>query len=140
MTAALVVDTSAALAILADEPGAHWLVTALATADHRLMSAGTVLELGIVLEARFGLAGTGAAIRFVQDSDIEVIDVTARLAERSLEGWRRFGKGRHAAALNFGDCFAYGLASDRNLPILCTGDDFRQTDVDALTPPAEARS
>jgi ribonuclease VapC len=134
--AALVVDTSAAMAIVFDEPGADWLIGTLAGAQRRFMSAGTYLELGIVLESRYGPTGTGTADRFVADSEVEIVDVTAKIAQRSLEGWRRYGKGRHAAALNFGDCFAYGLASERDLPVLCTGEDFIQTDIRTLRPAA----
>jgi ribonuclease VapC len=134
----LVVDTSAAIAILLDEPGAEWLVTELVGAAQRYLSAGTYVELGIVLESRFGPVGTGSADRFVRDSEITVVDVEPRIAVRSLEGWRRFGKGRHPAALNFGDCFAYGLAAEYDIPVLCTGDDFVKTDLRTLTPPPGA--
>jgi ribonuclease VapC len=132
----LVVGTSAAAAILFDEPQADWLIAKLADAERRLMSAGTFVELGIVLESRFGPTGTGAADRFVRDAEIDIVDVDARLAARSLEGWRRWGKGRHPAGLNLGDCFAYGLASDRDLRVLCIGDDFAKTDIRTLIPPA----
>lgn len=134
--ARLVVDTSAVAAILFDEIGADWLIATLAVAEQRLMSAGTYLELGIVLESRYGPIGTGTADRFVLDSDIEIVDVTPKIALRSLEGWRRYGKGRHSAALNYGDCFAYGLASESDLPVLCTGEDFTQTDIRTLRPPS----
>lgn len=136
--ATLVVDTSAVVAILLDEPGADWLITMLAEASQRHMSAGTYLELGIVLESRFGPTGTGSGDRFVRDSEITVVDVTPAIAMRSLEGWRRFGKGRHPAGLNLGDCFTYGLATDHDLPILCTGEDFAKTDVRTLRPVKDA--
>lgn len=123
------------MALLFDEPGADWLTTTLVQAERRYMSAGTFLELGIVLESRFGPTGTGTADRFVRDSEIVIVEVSHEIATRSLEGWRRFGKGRHPAALNFGDCFAYGLATERDLPILCIGNDFTQTDIPTLRPP-----
>jgi ribonuclease VapC len=134
-TTELVVDTSAAIAVLFDEPGANWLITTLVDADHCYMSAGTYLEFGIVLEAKFGPMGTGLAASFIRDAEIETVDVTPQITQRSLEGWRRFGKGRHPAGLNFGDCFTYGLASHHALPILCVGEDFRQTDIFTLVPP-----
>lgn len=64
---------------------------------------------------------------------IEIVPVDRLSAERALDGWRQFGKGNHPAALNFGDCFTYALASTRNLPVLCVGDDFAKTDVEVVT-------
>lgn len=130
----VVVDTSAAVAVLIDEPGAEWLRCELAEARRSVMPAATYLELGMVIESRFGPTGTGVAARFIRDAEIEVIEVTARAAERALEGWRRFGKGRHPAGLNFGDCSVYGTAAELDLPILCTGNDFAQTDAAVLRP------
>jgi ribonuclease VapC len=70
------------------------------------------------------------------DAETEVIDVDAEAAERELGGWRRFGKGRHPAGLNFGDCIADGVAAELDLPVLCVGDDFRRTDITAVCPPS----
>lgn len=133
----LVVDTSAAVAILTDEPDAEWLVDALVQSERRCMAAGTYLELGIVMETKLGPTATGMASRFVRDAEIEIVPVEGTGAERALEGWRLFGKGRHPAGLNFGDCFTYGLASDLNLPILCIGNDFSRTDLFVLQPPSQ---
>jgi ribonuclease VapC len=133
----LVIDTSAAVAVLANEPGADWLLRTLAETPRRVMPAATYLELGMVIESRLGQAGTGVAGRFVRDAEVEVVDINAQAAERSLEGWRRFGKGRHPAKLNFGDCLVYGTAAELDLPILCTGDDFAQTDAAVLRPLVE---
>lgn len=130
----VVVDTSAAVAVLIDEPGAERLRHELAEARHSVMPAATYLELGMVIESRLGPTGTGVAARFIRDAEIEVIEVTARAAERALEGWRRFGKGRHPAGLNFSDCLVYGTAAELDLPILCTGNDFAQTDAAVLRP------
>ncbi|SDU44702.1 type II toxin-antitoxin system VapC family toxin [Jiangella alkaliphila] len=131
---ALVVDTSAVVAILTDEIGADWLIDTLSAARHRFMASATYLELGIVVEARIGAIATGAAARFVRDSDIELVDVDPLIAERALEGWRLFGKGRHPAGLNYGDCFTYGVAVELGVPVLCIGDDFARTDVEVLRP------
>lgn len=131
----IVVDTSAALAVLTDEGDAGWLLDTLAASDERFMSAGSLIELGIVIEARLGPSATGMARRFARDAAITVVDVDSELAERALEGLRRFGKGRHPAALNYGDCFTYALAAELNLPILCIGDDFARTDVDVVRAP-----
>lgn len=132
----LVVDTSAAFAILTDEPTADDLSDALSEASLRLISAATLVELGIVLESRLGPAGQAVTNQFVAASAVEVAAVDARLAGLALEGWRRFGRGRHPARLNYGDCFTYALAVDRGLPILCTGEDFARTDVSVVRPAA----
>lgn len=134
----LVVDTSAAVAILSDEPGADWLADALAQTTAAVMPAATYVELGMVLESRFGLRETGIAARFVRDAEIDVVDVSARAAERALESWRRFGKGRHPAKLNFGDCIVYGVAAELDWPILCVGEDFVRTDLPVLRPPEDS--
>jgi len=129
----LVVDTSAMVAILTGEPGGDWLAAQLAEADERLMSTPTALELGIVLEARSPSA-TGILRRTLRDAEITVMPFDDELAQRALDAWRRFGKGRHPAALNFGDCCSYALAEATGCPILCVGDDFSRTDLAVLRP------
>ncbi|PRY57630.1 type II toxin-antitoxin system VapC family toxin [Glycomyces artemisiae] len=131
----LVVDASAAVAILSGEPGADWLAEALKKTTAAVMPAATYLELSMVLESRFGPRETGIAARFVRDAEIDIVDVTAKSAERALESWRRFGKGRHPAKLNFGDCIVYGIAAELGWPILCVGDDFVRTDIEVMRPP-----
>ena len=126
---ALVVDTSAAVAILTSEPEADDLIERLSSATSLLMSTATLLELSIVMEARLGPAGQGVVERFVRDSDIELIPVDRHHVDRAIEGWRRFGKGRHKAALNFGDCFSYALAIATGHPLLYVGVDFSLTDI-----------
>jgi ribonuclease VapC len=126
---ALVVDTSAAVAILTSEPEAEKMIERLSSATSRLMSTATLLELSIVMEARLGPAGQGVVERFVRDSEIELIAVDRSHVDRALEGWRRFGKGRHKAALNFGDCFSYALSVASGHPLLYVGEDFPLTDL-----------
>jgi ribonuclease VapC len=133
----IVVDTSAVVAVVSDEPGADWLAETLAQTTAAVMPAATYLELGIVLESRLGPSATGAAARVLRDAEIEIIDVTAMAAERALESWRRFGKGRHPAKLNFGDCIVYGVAAELDRPILCVGEGFVRTDIAVLRPPLE---
>lgn len=123
----LVIDTSAAVALL--KPAGGGLIEALDAAGSRLMSAGSLVELGIVLEARFGPVGLGIVERFLRDAQIEVIPVDQEQAGAAVGAWRRYGRGRHAAALNLGDCFTYALAEVTGLPVLCTGDDFARTDL-----------
>lgn len=129
MTTTLVVDTSAAVAILTAEPWAGDLIEQLAGAEAALMSTATLLELGIVLEARLGPAAPGIVERFLRDAEIEMVPVNRTHVDRALEGWRRFGKGRHKAALNYGDCFSYALAIASGHALLFVGDDFTHTDV-----------
>lgn len=130
---ALVVDTSAMVAILTDEPHRDWLSAQLATTTGHIIAAPTALELGIVLEARTP-AAVGISRRALREARISVTPFDDDLAERALDAWRRFGKGRHRAALNFGDCCTYGLAERTGYPILCVGDDFARTDLPVVTP------
>jgi ribonuclease VapC len=130
----VVVDTSAAVAILLSAPAMEAAIAALDALEDRLMSAATLVELSIVLDARVGPAG-GLADRFVRDGGIEVVAFDRTQADRAAEGWRRFGKGRHAAALNLGDCYTYGLSIAAGYPILCVGDDFGQTDATVVELP-----
>ena len=130
----LVVDTSAAVAVIVGEAGSHRLVDHLEGAYLRLMSTANRVELGIVVEARLGPSGIDVVDRFLRDADITVVPVDAELSAAAMSGWRRFGKGRHRAALNFGDCFSYALAERSGHPVLCTGDDFAATDVRVLSP------
>lgn len=131
---ALVVDTSAAVAVIAGEHGSDDLVTWLEAATTRVMSAASRVELGIVVEARYGPVGADHVDRFLRDTEITVQAVDTETAERAMAAWRRYGKGRHVAALNFGDCFSYALAERTGLPLLCTGDDFAATDLVVLRP------
>lgn len=130
----VVVDTSAAVAILTDEIHGDALAASLADAEVRLMAAPTMVELGFVIESRLGPAGRAVVTQFVAASAIDIVPFGADLAELALEGWRRYGKGHHPAQLNHGDCFTYALALERALPVLCTGQDFSRTDIDVRTP------
>ena len=130
------VDTSAAIAILMGESGGNELLGKLAEAEPRLMSTGTLIQLGLVLEAKVGPAAGGILERFLRDTGIEVRALDRSDVIRALEGWRRFGRGGHAARLNLGDLFAYALAAGTGLPVLCTGDDFAATDVQVVRPAA----
>ncbi len=132
--ASLVVDTSAAVAVITGEPGSEELAVHLENAVVRLMSAAIRVELGIVIEARLWPSGHDIVDRFVRDAKIDIVPVDADLAGRAISGWRRYGKARHPAALNFGDCFTYALAERTGHPVLCTGDDFAATDVAVVRP------
>jgi ribonuclease VapC len=129
-----VVDTSAAVAIILGEPGSEELALHLENAVARLMPAAIRVELGIVIEARLWPAGQDVVDRLLRDAKIDVVPVDADLAARAMSGWRRYGKGRHPAGLNFGDCFTYALAELTGHPVLCTGDDFAATDLTVVRP------
>jgi len=130
----LVVDTSAAVAVILGEPGSDELAGHLEDALARLMSAAIRVELGIVIEARLGPAGQDVVDRFLRDAKIDVVPVDEDLAGRAMSGWRRYGKGRHRAGLNFGDCFSYALAERTGHPVLCTRDEFAATDIAVCGP------
>ncbi len=130
----LVVDTSAAVAVILGEQEADVLRAHLEDALARLMPAAIRVELGIVIEARLWPAGQDVVDRFLRDAEIDIVPVDADLAARAMSGWRRYGKGRHPAGLNFGDCFTYALAERTGYPILCTGDGFTKTDIAVLHP------
>lgn len=127
----MVIDTSAMIAILVREPEADRLVTAL-EADHtRLVSAATVVEASLVILGRFGDAGEPQLDRLLRTIDAEVVPVGEEQVSIARDAALRFGRGRHAAGLNFGDCFSYALSIVRNEPLLFVGDDFSKTDVEA---------
>jgi ribonuclease VapC len=132
----LVIDTSAAVAVILGEPGSDALAVHLEEAFSRLMSAAIRVELGIVIEARLGPTGQDVVDRFLRDAKVDIVPVDADLAARAMSGWRRYGRGRHPAGLNFGDCFTYALAERTGHPVLCTGDDFAATDIPVVRPPA----
>ena len=124
-----VLDTSAIVAILQAEPEADALLSSLDDADLRCVSSATVVEAGIVLQARFGDHGERELDLFLQRAEVDVVPVSADHADLARQAFRRFGKGRHTAGLNFGDCFAYALAVSLEARLLFTGGDFTQTDV-----------
>ena len=123
------VDTSAFVALLTGESEGGRVAHAMEESDRLLISAATLVELGIVLEARLGPVGGAVIERFVRASHLEVIEVDRETAHTAVDGWRRFGKGRHPAGLNYGDTFVYALATILGASILCLGDDFAKTDV-----------
>jgi ribonuclease VapC len=130
----LVIDTSAAVSVILGEPGSDDLASRLEGSFMRLMLAATRVELGIVIEARLWPAGQDVVDRFIRDAKIDIVPVDADLAGRAMSGWRRYGKGRHPAGLNFGDCFTYALAERTGHSVLCTGDDFAATDITVVRP------
>ncbi|HSI03376.1 MAG: type II toxin-antitoxin system VapC family toxin [Myxococcota bacterium] len=127
----MVIDTSAVVAMLFDEPQSAALTSALERTDDRLMSCATMLETTIVLESRRATGADRILDAFVKRLRIEAVAFDAEQYLAACDAFRRYGKGRHVAGLNFGDCFAYALAAVRDDVLLFVGDDFRRTDVRA---------
>ncbi|MBV9566726.1 MAG: type II toxin-antitoxin system VapC family toxin [Hyphomicrobiales bacterium] len=127
----MVIDTSAIVAIALNEPEAPAFELRIADDPVRLISAATILEAAMVIETRLGEAGSSELDLWLHKASVEVVPVDANYADCARRAWRRFGKGRHPAGLNFGDCFAYALASLSQEPLLFKGDDFAKTDIQA---------
>jgi ribonuclease VapC len=126
----MVIDTSALLAIFLGEPERPDFLEAITQADARWISAANALETGIVLEARRGEAAGREFDLFLHHAKVEVVPVDAEQVDIARIAWRKYGKGRHPAGLNFGDCFAYALAKVLDEPLLAKGRDFPQTDIE----------
>jgi len=126
----MVIDTSAILAILLQEPAADRLMSAVEADRTRLVSAATVVEASLVLLGRYGEAGDPPLDRLLRGIGAEIVPVGEEQVALARDGALRFGRGRHPAALNFGDCFSYALSVERDEPLLFVGDDFSQTDVE----------
>ena len=130
----IVVDTSALIAILDKEPDAVLFAEAIAEADTPLISAATLLELHIVMLNRHGAMAAQLVDRLIQTAAFQIENFTAQHVEIAREAYARYGKGRDAAGLNYGDCFAYALAKATGLPLLFKGQDFSMTDLVAALP------
>ena len=122
----IAVDTSALMAIILDEPAADALVAALEAEDELLISAGTVAE-ALIVAGRRNVAQE--MDRLIAGLGFEIVAVTPAAARRIAQAYEAWGKGLHPAGLNFGDCFAYDLAKQRECPLLYVGEDFRKTDI-----------
>jgi ribonuclease VapC len=128
----MVIDTSAVIAILRNEPERRRFNQAIDADDTRLMSTATFVEASIVMQARHGDEGVRQLDLFVARAEIELVPVDANQAHIARQAFKQYGKGRHPAALNFGDCFTYALAKDTGELLLFKGDDFTQTDLVAV--------
>jgi ribonuclease VapC len=125
----IAVDTSALMAILLDEPEADACIAALEAEDDLLISAGTMAE-ALIVAARRNVAEEAAGL--IDGLGFEVVTVTPASALRVAQAYARWGKGLHPAALNFGDCFAYEVATEHACRLLYVGDDFTKTDVEGV--------
>ena len=128
----MVIDSSALLAVVFQEPGYAALVELLANADLVAAGAPTLTETGIVLEARLGSAAHGMLERILDEFDIEEIRFGEVHWREAVAASRKLGKGRHPAGLNFGDGLTHAVARLTGEPLLCVGDDFPETDLEVV--------
>ena len=125
----MVLDTSAILAILLNEPERRRFNELIEADGMRLISAATFLEASLVIESRQGPAAGRELDLLLHRAQVSIVPVDAEQAEIARVAWRKFGKGRHGAGLNFGDCFSYALARVSGEPLLAKGADFAKTDI-----------
>lgn len=125
----MIIDSSALLAILFREVESAEFEQKIAGTSKNRMSVANALEAAIVVESRGGVDAGNELDAFLESTEIEVVPVTASQLVAARRAWRRYGKGNHAAGLNFGDCFAYALAETSGEPLLFKGNDFAQTDI-----------
>jgi ribonuclease VapC len=127
----MVIDTSALLAILQDEPERSSFSEALEIADVRSMSTASFVEISMIIESRYGSDGVRDLDLLIAKALIGLEAVDMEQAHLARQAFRQYGKGRHPAGLNFGDCFSYALARARAEPLLFKGKDFAQTDIES---------
>jgi ribonuclease VapC len=125
----MILDSSAMVAIAFREPGYEALLASLEQAPRVGIGAPTLVETTIVLSARSGRDGRGLVSRILLEADVAVVPFTDAHFGTALDAWLRFGRGRHPASLNFGDCLAYATARLAGEPLLFAGEDFRRTDI-----------
>jgi ribonuclease VapC len=128
----MVMDSSAILAILQREPERRSFLESIEAADSIRMSVASFVESSIVIESRYGAEGLRDLDRFISRASIELIPLDTEQGQLARSAFSRFGKGRHRAGLNYGDCFSYAAAISLGEPLLCKGDDFIHTDVPIL--------
>ena len=125
----IVIDSSALVAILRDEPERRFLIDTIVDHGEPCISAATYVEASMVMELRLGDRGGREIDTLIEDVGVAIVPFDQAQAKVAREAFHRFGKGRHRAALNLGDCFAYALAKTLSAPLLFKGDDFTLTDV-----------
>jgi ribonuclease VapC len=125
----MVIDTSAVLAVLQNEPERRAFNEAIEAAERRAMSTATFVETSIAIEARYGADGLRDLDLFIAKAGIDLVPVDVEQAHAARRAFSEYGRGRHPAGLNYGDCFSYALAKVLGAPLLFKGDDFVRTDV-----------
>jgi ribonuclease VapC len=129
----MILDSSAILAILLREPDHEWIVDAIAEAPQLAIGSPTLTETAIVLGNRIGENARSILIHFIHEWKIEIVPFGEHHWQEAAIAYSRYGKGRHKAALNFGDCMAFATAKLSGQPLLCTGNDFSKTDLKLAT-------
>lgn len=129
----MVIDSSALVAILEHEPEEDAFLELIEAADTRRMSVANFVEASILADGRRGSGGVAVLDQFILSAGIELMSVDLAQARAARTAFSRFGKGRHRAGLNYGDCFAYALAKVFGEPLLCKGNDFALTDAFLVT-------
>lgn len=125
----MILDTSAIVAVTLREPGFEGLLEKIIAAPTVAVAAPTLAEAGIVVSARLQRDARGLLARLLQEGSIVTIPFSEAHFGAAVDAWLRFGKGRHRAALNFGDCLSYAAATLAGEPLLCVGDDLPKTDI-----------
>ncbi len=126
----MVIDTSAFLAILLNAPERRRFNEAIEAADSRVVSVASFVETSIVIETRLGAEGLRDLDLFLGVAGIELVEIDIEQGHAARRAFSEFGKGRHPAGLNFGDCFSYALAKVRCERLLFKGNDFTKTDIE----------
>ena len=132
----MVIDTSALVAILQDEPERRVFNETIEAAESRHVSAATLVETSIVIETRYGSEGLRDLDLYLIKAGLEICPVDVNQANAARRAYHLYGRGRHAAGLNFGDCFSYALARTMDQSLLFKGDDFPRTDITPAVQPA----
>ena len=125
----MILDSSALASVILGEDDAESMLALMSSAPELAISAATLVECAIILEARQGPEASADLEALLADLECRVLPFDEEQARLAIAAWRRFGKGRHRAALNLGDCYSYAAAAKLGEPLLCKGEDFRQTDL-----------
>ena len=128
----MIVDSSAIVSVLLHEVGHEAVLDSLEAAPAAGIGAPTLVETGVVLVARLGILGKTLLARFCDEAGLTVVPFGAEHWPLAVDAYIRYGKGRHPAALNFGDCLTYAVCRQADQPLLCIGDDFARTDLDLV--------
>jgi len=126
----MVLDTSAVVAVLQNEPERRKFNEAIEASESRSLSTASFVECSMILESRYGTDGVRDLDLFIAKAQVSLVPVDEEQANLARRAFQKFGKGRHPAGLNFGDCFSYALSRALDLPLLFKGNDFNQTDVE----------
>ena len=129
----MVVDTSALVAILQNEPERRAFNEMIESAESCILSAVSLVEVSIVIESRYGSDGIRTLDLYLSKAGVEIVEVDENQAMIARRAFRQYGKGRHPAGLNYGDCFSYALAMSRTEPLLFKGKDFSRTDLEQVS-------